>query len=341
MTWSERDLTRLAFSAASREVNDLARAFLATGSDGSRRAAGLIEEVSWLRSRAERAIRLAVAAERSGGSSWRDIGEALGCTQEAAHERYAAAVDEIGESIMFPPRDGAEPERGEPERAEPERAEPDGGDPPVSDGLGRGPGLDAAVAIARVTELAHQLDTGTLPPGVCERTVQRMLLEARVRAYDLIAATQTGAHALDAQRGSAAALDHLVRWHRVDARDRLGHIAYCETEAVITYDRRPVQVVQRHNDPADDEASGWLLCSIGDQSTSGRLTGPRLPAALRATILDATGLYGDGEIVAGVDAPQTMALAAALDRVCDHIAADAARGRPPFAPGGIAGPPPV
>jgi hypothetical protein len=325
MTWSERDLTRLAFSAASRELSDLARAFVATGADGSRRAAGLIEEASRLRSRAERAIGLAVAAERAGGSSWQDIGEALGCTRDAAHERYAAAVEDISESIVFPWRDGASPDRG---------------DPSLSDGLGQGAGLGAAVAIARVTELAHQLVTGTLPPGVCERTAQRMLLEARVRAYDLIAATQAGAHALDAQRGSAAAFDHLVRWHRTDVRDRLGHIAYCDTEAVITYDGRAVQVVQRHNDPADDEASGWLLCSIGDQSASGRLTGPRLPAALRATILDATGLYGDGEIVAGVDAPQTMALAAALDRVCDHIAADAARGHPPFAPGGIAGPPP-
>ncbi|HEV7885898.1 MAG TPA: hypothetical protein VGO81_20160, partial [Solirubrobacteraceae bacterium] len=284
--------------------------------------------------------RLAVAAERAGGSSWQDIGEALGCTRQAAHERYAAAVDEISESIMFRWRDGAEPDGAEPDRGEPDGAEPDRGDPPVSGGLGRGAGLSTAVAIGRVTELAHQLVTGTLPPGVCERAAQRMLLEARIRAYDLIATTQTGTHAREAQRGRAAAFDHLVRWHRTDVRDRLGHIAYCDTEAVITYDGRPLQVLQRHNDPADDEGSGWLLCSIGDQSASGRLSGPRLPAALRATILDATGLYGDGEIVAGVDAPQTMALAAALDRVCDHIAADAARGHPPFAPGAIAGPPP-
>jgi hypothetical protein len=333
MTWSERDLTRLAFSAASRELSDLARAFVLTGSDGSRRPGRLIEEASRLRSRAEQAICLAVAAERAGGRSWQDIGEALGCTRQAAHERYAAAVDEIGESITVAWRDGAETDG-----AEPDGAEPDRGYPPVSGGFGAG--LSTAVAIGRVTELAQQLVTGTLPPGVCERTVQRMLLEARIRAYDLIAATQTGAHAREAQRGSAAAFDHLVRWHRTDVRDRLGHIAYCDTEAVITYDGRPVQVLQRHNDPADDEGSGWLLCSIGDQSASGRLTGPRLPDALRAAILDATGLYGDGEIVAGVDAPQTMALAAALDRVCDHIATDAARGHPPFAPGAIAGPPP-
>jgi hypothetical protein len=143
----------------------------------------------------------------------------------------------------------------------------------------------------------------------------------------------------EARQGSAAAFDEIVRRHRADVRDRLGYIAYCDTEALITYDGRPVQLVQRHNDPADDEASGWLLCSIGDQSGAEPLTGPQLPAGLQAEILAATGLYGDGEPIVGVDGPRTMALAAALDRVCDRIASDAAKGCPPFAPGGIAGPP--
>jgi hypothetical protein len=278
-----------------------------------------IEETARLRSRAEHALRLAVAAERAGGSSWQDIGEALGCTRQAAHERYAVAVDEINES--------------------PGSADADCGDRAAVGRRGQGAGLDVAVAIARMTELAHQLVDGPLPPGVSGWTAQRMLLEAKVRAYDLMAATQNGARARAAQRESAAAFEDLVRWHRADARDRLGHVAYCDTEALITYDGRPVQLLQRHNDPADDEGSGWLLCSIGDQSACGRLTARQLPAPLRATILDVTGLYGDGEIIAGVDAPQTMALAAALDRVCDHIAVEAASGRPPFAPGGIAGPP--
>jgi hypothetical protein len=136
------------------------------------------------------------------------------------------------------------------------------------------------------------------------------------------------------------AFDELVRRHRADVADRLGHVAYCDTEAVITYDRRPVRLLQRHNDPADDEGSGWLLCSLGDQSSAKPLTGPKLPATLEAAIVAATGVYGDDEeLVAGVDAPRTMALAAALDRVRERIAADAARGRSPFAPGGIAGPP--
>jgi hypothetical protein len=179
----------------------------------------------------------------------------------------------------------------------------------------------------------------TLPPGAGDWTARRIELETKLRASDVIAATQTGARRRAARRASAATFAELVRWHRADVRDRLGHVAYCDTEAVITFDGRPVQLLQRHDDPAEEEASGWLLCSLGDQSASGRLTGPRLPAALQAAILDVTGLYGDGEIVAGVDAPQTMALAAALDRVCERIAADAARGHPPFAPGGMAGPP--
>jgi hypothetical protein len=129
-----------------------------------------------------------------------------------------------------------------------------------------------------------------------------------------------------------------VRRQRADVRERLGHIAYSDTEALITYDGRSVQLLQRHDDPADEEASGWLLCSIGDQSNTQPLAGPPLPAALDAALLAATGLYADDEHVAGVDAPRTMALAAALDRLCDRIASDAANGCPPFAPGGIAGP---
>jgi hypothetical protein len=358
MTWSESDLTRLALSAECRELSDLARALVPARPDGAGQPGSLIEEASRLRSRAEQALRLAVAAERARGSSWQDIGNALGCSRQAAHERYAAIVDEISETIMFPWRDGADAGRGrwacpdglaDPEHTAAqldrwvarhgEPSGPDHGDRPVSDGLGGRASLNAADAIERVMELADRLVNGALPPGVSERTAQRMLLEAKIRAYDLIAATQAGARAHEARREGAAAFDELVRWYRADVRDRLGHVAYCDTEAVITYDGRPVQLLQRHNDPADEEASGWLLCSIGDQSKSGPLAGRQLPAALRAAILTATGLYGDGEPVAGVDAPRTMALAAALDRVCDQIAGDAAKGHPPFAPGGIAGSP--
>jgi hypothetical protein len=303
MGWSERDLTRLAFSAECRELSDLARAFVPARCDGSGPPGGLVENALRLRASAEYAVRLAVAAERARGSSWRDIGGALGCTRQAAHERYAAAVDEITKSVVFPMRGGGGPDEG--------------------------CDLDAAV---------HALVDGALPPGVSERTARRMLLEAKIREYELIAATQTGARARDARRASAGALHELVRWHRADVRDRLGHIAYSNTEAVITYDGRPVQVLQRHNDPADEEASGWLLCSIGDQSRTQPLTGPPVPAALDAALQAAAGLYADDEVIAGVDAPQTMALAAALDRVCDHIASDAANGCPPFGPGGIAGP---
>jgi hypothetical protein len=174
---------------------------------------------------------------------------------------------------------------------------------------------------------------------VSERTARRTLLEARIRASDRIAAEETGARAREAQLESAAAFAELVRWHRADVRDRLGHIAYGDTEAVITCDGRPVRLLQRHDDPLDERASGWLLCSVGDQSDAQPLTGRRLPTAVHAALLAATGSSEDDELVAAVEAPRAMALAAALDRVCDQIAGDAANGHPPFAPGGIAGPP--
>ena len=144
--------------------------------------------------------------------------------------------------------------------------------------------------------------------------------------------------ARDARRARAQAFDERLRRHRGNARDRLGYMPCGTTEAVITYDGRPVQLLQRHDDPADEDASGWLLCSMGDQSDTPPLSEPPEPAALDAALLAATGLYADDEHVAGVDAPQTMALAAALDRVCDRIAADAVNGCGPFAPGGMAGP---
>jgi hypothetical protein len=51
---------------------------------------------------------------------------------------------------------------------------------------------------------------------VRDRTARRKLLEAKLRASDAIAATQTGARAREAQRESAVAFEELVRWHRAD-----------------------------------------------------------------------------------------------------------------------------
>jgi len=55
---------------------------------------------------ADEALRLAVACERLAGISWQDIGERLGTTRQSAHERYAAVVDDVAESILFPQREG-------------------------------------------------------------------------------------------------------------------------------------------------------------------------------------------------------------------------------------------
>ena len=49
---------------------------------------------------------LAVAFERARGTSWQEIGDELGASRQAAHERYASVVDEIHEGILFPWRDG-------------------------------------------------------------------------------------------------------------------------------------------------------------------------------------------------------------------------------------------
>jgi hypothetical protein len=97
MDLSLKDLTRLAVSQASRDLSDLARSQVPTDADGYLRAGELLEEARRLVSGAEQVLRLAVAFERARGTSWQEIGDGLGASRQAAHERYAPVVDEVHE----------------------------------------------------------------------------------------------------------------------------------------------------------------------------------------------------------------------------------------------------
>jgi hypothetical protein len=101
---------------------------------------------------------------------------------------------------------------------------------------------------------------------------------------------------------------------------------------------RPVQALERADDPVDEEVRGWWRWSVGDQSTAP--DGFELELHVWQAARPALGL-GPGEFVADVDVDDNAAIAAALDAVCDHIATDAAKGFPPFGPGGITGPAPA
>jgi hypothetical protein len=357
MELSLKDLTRLAVSQASRDLSDLARSQVPTSSDGYLRAGELLSEARRLAAGADQVVRLAVAFERARGTSWQEIGDELGASRQAAHERYAPIVDEIHEGILFPWRDGdgvtpgwwACPDGLDDPAATSRRldgwvvrhrepSDPDHGENPVSRALAAREDREALDALGRTIDLADRLINRTLPEGVSERTGRRLLLEAKVRAYDAIAERASGARRRDAVQQSTEAFEQLVAWHRADVRERLGHISYDVGETFITLDGRAVRLLTRSLDFVDEDARGWYLWSLGDQSNTQPLPSPQLPAALIAKAVAGAGGAG-GDFLADADVDVNAASAQALDLVCDYIATDAAKGFAPFGPGGIAGPP--
>lgn len=106
MRLSEVDLTRLAYSAACRELSDRARGQVPTYADEWGQAGGLVEAAAMMLADADRVLQLAVAAERAASVSWQTIGEVLDVSRQSAHERFAGAVQEVRDGILFPHRDG-------------------------------------------------------------------------------------------------------------------------------------------------------------------------------------------------------------------------------------------
>jgi len=104
--YSDGSLGRLAFSYACRDLSDLARAHVSTYADGHLRPGELLEEATRLVAGAEATLRMAVVAERLRGTSWAEIGEALGVTRQSAHERYASFEREMRVALLFPDRAG-------------------------------------------------------------------------------------------------------------------------------------------------------------------------------------------------------------------------------------------
>jgi hypothetical protein len=220
MGFTHSELHRIAYLVACRELGEQALAQVSTSGDGHRRGGELVEDALRLVGQADEVLRLAVAAERAGSTSWQEIGERLQVSRQAAHERFAPIVEEISDGVLFPARepdteggfgwwacpDGLEdPERtvrrldewalrhrdvGDPER----------GEHPVSAGLGRREDLAAIEAIGVITALARRIMDGNLPRGVSERQARRLLLERKLEAFDLIAEREIGQAARDARR---------------------------------------------------------------------------------------------------------------------------------------------
>jgi len=297
MYWTRSDLARLAYSQACRELGDSARAQVPTVHDGWLRACELLADALRLRADAEQVVELAIAFERVKGASWREIADVLELSSPTARERYAPVVDDIRDAILFACREGRDGAPGcwacPPGVEDPdttaraldawvarhrEPTDPERGDSPVSDGLR--PGTDARVldALGRSLELATRLINRTLPTGIGERTARRMLLEAKVTAYDLIAERERGDRARDGRHAATDALEQLTAWHRGDLRKRLGHIATNDCEAVITLDGRPLALLTLSGEEADEDARGSYLWWLGKSTNV-----PARPAATTGT----------------------------------------------------------
>ena len=313
MHWSVRDLSRLAYSYANHDLSDAASRLVPTISDDQLASGELLSRALALRSIADDAILLAVVCERERGSSWRQLGDAIGVSRQTVHERYATAVEDMNERMLFPLRQGAadEPDRWvcpggleAPDRTvrvldawverDREQREPDSHE--VSAGLTHGADTWVADAVARRAQLADRLRSGSLPAGVSERTVRRMLLDADI-------CSRLGRHIADSERG-----------------------------AVITLDGRPLWLLaQSDADPLSHQA-GWFLWGVTDDPAV-RSSPPRDGGAeiVHADKLIVAVGAARGERVAAPDVTLGVALPAALQRVCSEIA----DGAPPAAPGGL------
>jgi hypothetical protein len=219
--YSDGALGRLAFSYACRDLSDLARAHVSTYADGHLRPGELLEEATRLVAGAEATLRMAVVAERLRGTSWAEIGEALGVTRQSAHERYASFEREMRAALLFPDRagedgglgwwavpDGLEdPERtardlDEWERRHREATDPERGETAVSAGLQTRRTLDETGA---VIELAKLLFDASLPQGVTRERAERELYERKVAVFERMLAEGTTDPAVATQLAEARA----------------------------------------------------------------------------------------------------------------------------------------
>lgn len=93
--FTETGLARLMLSHAYQEVADSALGGISTSSDGYAQPGGFVERALRMLRETEDVLRWAVVYERERGTSWDDIGEALGpITRQSAHRRFADQVEQ-------------------------------------------------------------------------------------------------------------------------------------------------------------------------------------------------------------------------------------------------------
>jgi hypothetical protein len=224
---------RIALSAAARSLSDGARALVPTYSDGLARPGAFVRDAHALAVAAEAALARAIVLEREQGTSWGEIGQALGFDATTARQRFEGLVSEWSDALRATWR---EDERGSlscrlpagaeaPEEwalrldawvlAHREPVEPDPGRAPVSGRLPR------AAMIDEINELLEALnDEHYLASTGAER---RAWLERKVRVLE-----QLGELEPEYRDTCVAPLTvarrHLERARQDEARDRAGRL---------------------------------------------------------------------------------------------------------------------
>jgi hypothetical protein len=200
-----RGLARLAFSYEAMESSEQAVDLVSAYADGFGRGAFLTEETAGFVRGAEALLRLAVIADRCRGVSWEEIGEALGVSKQAAHERFAGAVAEFREQVLFPHRRPAGAQLGYTVAPHPigddvegvlrkldewvigherssgrNRDEPE----PVTRGVVDDDRRWVVSEIDLIGELVDRLINGNLPDDVEPEQAKRVLHERKVAVYE-------------------------------------------------------------------------------------------------------------------------------------------------------------
>lgn len=92
---------RVAISEQAAELSDSTRAMVATYADAYRSPGDTVEEAARILADARELLALAVAYERRRGTSWETVGETLGVSRQAAHERYAGIERQLDDEMVL------------------------------------------------------------------------------------------------------------------------------------------------------------------------------------------------------------------------------------------------
>lgn len=100
VVYSRAARLRVALSHAAAEASDTARSLVPAWADSAVVGGELVAGAARLVAQAREVLALAVAYERRRGASWEDIGEALGVSRQAAHERFAGVERDLDRALV-------------------------------------------------------------------------------------------------------------------------------------------------------------------------------------------------------------------------------------------------